>query len=242
MSANRVYPIHPAAELFPMMSVAEFEALKADIKEHGLRESIVFWKNMLVDGRNRLKACEELGIEPDECELMEETDPVAWVISHNLHRRHLSESQRAMVAAKVAKMTHGGDRKNDQEDNCTLEQAASMMKVSDGSIKRAKNVIAKGASEVQQAVEQGYLPVSVASEFVKHVPDKGQQTEIVSRGVDAVRQAVKETPLAQKRLTKQQAAEKRKQASASTGLAQLRTAWAKASQEERDAFLREVQE
>lgn len=67
------------------------------------------------------------------------------------------------------------------------------MKVSDGSVKRAKKVIADGASEVQQAVEQGELPVSVASDFVKAVPDKKQQTEIVSKGADAVRQAVKET-------------------------------------------------
>lgn len=193
---QKQYEIHPIANVFPMMSSSEFEALKADIKEHGLREPIVFWKNMLVDGRNRLKACEEIGIEADESELMDETDPVAWVISHNLHRRHLTESQRAMVAGKLAKLQHGevgNGRKVDGQICPSTKEASKMLNVSEGSTKSAKKVIAEGSEQVQQAVEQGDLPVSVASEFVKAVPDKAQQTEIVSKGADAVRQAVKET-------------------------------------------------
>lgn len=189
------YPIHPAAEIFPMMVDSQFAEFKKDIETYGVKEWGTLYLGQVLDGRNRYKACQELGIEMTFCEIedTEDFDPVAYVLSHNLHRRHLTESQRSMVAAKVAKMTHGGNRKGDQEDNCTLEQAASIMKVSDGSVKRAKKVIADGASEVQQAVEQGELPVSVASDFVKAVPDKKQQTEIVSKGADAVRQAVKET-------------------------------------------------
>lgn len=188
------YKIHPVATAFPMMSKAEFDALKEDIRVNGQREPIVFWKNMLVDGRNRLKACEELGIKPDESELMDETDPIAWVISHNLHRRHLSESQRAMVAAELAKMTHGGDRKKDQESNCTLEKVSSMLKVSKDSIKRAKKVLASGADEVKRAVDQGELPVSVAAEFVKQVPDKQDQAEIVKKGKEEIRRVLKKPP------------------------------------------------
>jgi ParB-like chromosome segregation protein Spo0J len=238
------YKVHPIANIFPMMSPAEFEALKADIKEHGLRESITFWKNMLVDGRNRLKACEELGIEPDECELMQETDPVAWVISHNLHRRHLTESQRAAVAGKLAKRQKGDNQyANEHGQICpSTKEVAKMFNISEMSVKHAKKVLSCGSEEVQQAVEQGSLPVSVASELVKAVPDKQQQTEIVNKGVDAVRQAVKSKPLAQKRLTKEQAAEKRKQANASpmAGLDSLRKAWMQASQEARKEFLKEV--
>jgi hypothetical protein len=193
---QKQYEIHPIANVFPMMSKDEFKALKSDIKEHGLREPIVFWKNMLVDGRNRLKACEELGIEADESELMDETDPVAWVISHNLHRRHLTESQRSMVAGKLANLQHGGDRKNDQETNLSLEKASSMLNVSKGSTKNAKKVLSEGVESVQQAVEQGELPVSVASDFVKAVPDKKEQKKIIDQGTDAVKKKVKESKTA----------------------------------------------
>jgi ParB-like chromosome segregation protein Spo0J len=233
-----------------MMGEQEFAELKKDIKKNGLKVWGATYRGQVLDGRNRYKACQELGIEMQFRYIVdhEDFDPFAYVLSHNVYRRHLDESQRAMVAAKLATMKHGGDRKSDQEPNLSLEKASSMLSVSKGSTKNAKKVIAEGSEKLQQAVEQGSLPVSVASELVKAVPDKDQQTEIVSKGADAVRQAVKETPLAQKRLTKQQAAEKRKQANApveatataSPGLAQLRKAWAKASQEEREAFINEV--
>jgi ParB-like chromosome segregation protein Spo0J len=244
MSVNPVYPIHPAAEIFPMMGDEEFAEFKKDVETYGVKEFGTLYRGQVLDGRNRYKACQELGIEMTFCEIEDtkDFDPVAYALSHNLHRRHLTESQRAMVAGKLATMKHGGDRKSDQEPNLSLEKASSMLSVSKGSAKNAKKVIANGAVEVQQAVEQGSLPVSVASELVKAVPDKQQQTEIVSKGTDAVRQAVKEKPLAQKRLTKEQAAEKRKQANASpmAGLDSLRKAWMQASQEARKEFLKEV--
>jgi ParB-like chromosome segregation protein Spo0J len=251
MSVNEVYPIHPAANLFPMMDDKEFAELKKDIKKNGVKVWGATYRGSVLDGRNRYKACQELGIEMQFSYIVdhEDFDPIAYVLSHNLYRRHLNESQRAMVAGKLATMKHGGDRKSDQEPNLSLEKASSMLSVSKGSTKNAKKVIADGAVEVQQAVEQGSLPVSVASELVKAVPDKQQQAEIVSKGADAVRQAVKETPLAQKRLTKEQAAEKRKQANATAevnaaplaGLDDLRKAWMQASERAREVFLKEVQ-
>ena len=99
--------IHPAAELFPMMSEDQFQKLKEDIRINGQREYVTVWKGLLIDGRNRLKACEELGIEPLISELMEESDPVEYVLGHNLHRRHLTTNQRAVVAAKLATLRHG---------------------------------------------------------------------------------------------------------------------------------------
>jgi hypothetical protein len=60
----------------------------------------------------------------------------------NLKRRHLNESQRAMIAAKLANMPHGGDRKSDQAANLPLvsqSAAAEMLNVSDRSI-RSKRV------------------------------------------------------------------------------------------------------
>ncbi len=191
---NKKHEVHPVASLFPMMDDVSFQALKEDIKTHGQLEPILYWKNMLVDGRNRLRACEELNIEPREVELMDETDPVAYVISHNLHRRHLTESQRAMVAGKLAKLKHGevgNGRKVDGQICPSTKEASKMLNVSEGSTKHAKKVIADGASKVQQAVVQGELPVSVAAEFVKAVPDKEQQTKLMEDGVDTVRDAIK---------------------------------------------------
>lgn len=98
------YEIHPAAELFPMMTPEAREALKEDIREHGQREWAVLLDGKLLDGRNRYRACQELSIELECCELEAGTDPIAYVLSKNLHRRHLTREQRDEVINKLRSM------------------------------------------------------------------------------------------------------------------------------------------
>lgn len=78
----------------------------------------------------------------------------------NLHRRHLNESQRQMVAARIANMPHGGDRKSDQSPNLDLDRsadhAAKMLNVSRAGVFQAKHVLQEAAPEVVQAVDAGH--------------------------------------------------------------------------------------
>src|SRR5262245_14218684 len=101
---------HPCAEVFPRMSDSELELLAADIKANGLRESI--WVHpgdrSIIDGRNRYLACQRAGVEPTYRTWDGKGSLIAFVVSLNLHRRHLNESQRAMVAARLANFRHGG--------------------------------------------------------------------------------------------------------------------------------------
>ena len=97
---------HPAAELFPEMTGLPLEELKEDISQHGQREPITLLDGKILDGRNRYRACRELGIEP-RFDNFPGGDPVAYVISKNLKRRHLNEAQRASLAAKLENLTHG---------------------------------------------------------------------------------------------------------------------------------------
>jgi ParB-like chromosome segregation protein Spo0J len=102
---------HKIANIFPMISEIEFNRLKQDIKENGLIEEIELYENKILDGRNRYKACSESGIVPRFKEFDGE-DALKYVISKNLHRRHLNESQRGLVASRLANLSHGGDRQS----------------------------------------------------------------------------------------------------------------------------------
>lgn len=168
---------HPLAELFPLIEGREFGELTADIKANGLREPVVLDRpiavgGQIVDGRNRYRACQAAGVSVRFEVLPEGTDLRAFVISKNLHRRHLNESQRAMVAARLADMP--SHRPDDKSANLQTSQAeaATLVNVSQRSVASAKAVQEKGTPELVRAVEQGHLPVSAAAQATRLQPEQ----------------------------------------------------------------------
>lgn len=96
---------HPAAELFPLISDEELRELADDIRAHGLLEPIIRTDGLILDGRNRLRACELAGVEPQFVEWDGRGgSAVTFVLSENLRRRHLSASQRAVIANQARPM------------------------------------------------------------------------------------------------------------------------------------------
>lgn len=93
--------IHEVAMMFPPMSDEEYAGLVDDVRRNGLRDPIWTYQGLVIDGRNRLRACEELGIEPTTREWSGGGSLVAFVLSLNLHRRSLTASQRAAVAVEA---------------------------------------------------------------------------------------------------------------------------------------------
>ena len=152
---------HPLADIFPLVEGAEFDELVADIREHGLHEAVVVYEDKVLDGRNRLRACEAAGIDPTFT-VYTGDDPVAYVISLNLRRRHLDESQRAMVAAKLATLKLGD---NQHSEGPSIEEASRLLKVGHAPVERAKTVQRDGAPELVSAVERGAVSVSAASDI-----------------------------------------------------------------------------
>lgn len=164
------YEFHPLANIFPLIEGPAFTDLVADVKANGVREPIWMYQNQILDGRNRYRAAKDAGV---ECEIRaySGTDPVSFVVSLNLHRRHLTESQRAMVAAKLANMSHGGDRKSDQTanlhvDSVSQSDAAEMLNVSTRTVAAAKKITEEAPAEVAQAVERGTISVNLATQVI----------------------------------------------------------------------------
>lgn len=175
------YTIHPAAMLFPEMEGDQWNKFVVDIRDNGQLEPIIVHDGKVIDGRNRLRACRWLKIEPKVRQYQgREEDILSHVMSLNLARRHLTESQRAMMASKVANMRSGA--RTDLQPKANLPevsntQAAKLLNVSERSVKTAKQVVAKGQPEVAAAVESGKISLNEASKIVQLRPDK--QKEIV---------------------------------------------------------------
>lgn len=96
------YEIHPAANEFPMFDDKRHAELVKDISTHGLREAIKLLDGKVLDGRNRLKACNELGIEPTITELKGIIDPFAYVWSLNGERRDIPDDTRYLIWINIS--------------------------------------------------------------------------------------------------------------------------------------------
>lgn len=114
------YKVHPAADVFPMMSNDELDVLAADIKANGVTSPISFFVETdgtltVADGRNRLEALERIGLTLTPCaiERIDPTliDPVAYVIGKNILRRHLSKQTQANIIVAAHKAAaEAGDK------------------------------------------------------------------------------------------------------------------------------------
>ena len=156
---------HPAAEIFPLMTGEAFDALVEDIREHGQLEAIQVWGGMILDGRNRYRACEQLGIEPLTIVWEPQAgshgrSPEQYVISKNLHRRHLNESQRAMVAARLANIPTGFNYQKREGGEISLAKAAEMLNVGRSTAVYAKKVLREGSPEEIAACDRGEASVN----------------------------------------------------------------------------------
>jgi hypothetical protein len=159
-------------------------SLAEDIKKNGLEEPIVLFEDKILDGRNRHKACNLAGVDPNFTEFTGD-DPVKFVISHNLHRRHLSESQRAIVADLLSKESAwGGDHKSDQSRNShfdllSQQESADLMHVNRELVIQARAV--REAAESDPEFQELYDQVKSGERVVN--PRNGSKRRATLNGV-----------------------------------------------------------
>lgn len=165
---------HPIAEIFPLMDDGDLQALSDDIKENGQRAPINIYEGKILDGRNRFRACKLAKIEPKTREFTGK-DALEFVLSANLHRRHLTTSQRAMVAANIANLKHGGDRGKPSYEGVSVARAAASMNVGESSVERAKTVLSEAPKSVVQQVMNGSKTVTTA---VKEIRKAASEPEV----------------------------------------------------------------
>jgi ParB-like chromosome segregation protein Spo0J len=166
------------------MEEADLADLAADIQANGLRDPIWTLDGKILDGRNRYRACILNGIEY-RTEPFAGTDPLAFVLSKNLHRRHLTTSQRAMVAASIEHQKHGGNRRLPVQDaNLHLDRkaAADAVGVSPRAVADAAKVKEKGTPELQAAVMNGQASVHAAA-AVADLPKAEQRKAVKNNTV-----------------------------------------------------------
>ncbi len=177
------------ASLFPLLTGDELQALAADIKANGLREPIVLdAEGRVLDGRNRLRACEVEGVEPAFTTY--DGDPVAYVVSANLRRRNMTKSQLAIAAAEAWDLLpsgHGGAREQGATSSGLGDRRArlgAMFGVSGAYVQSARNLLEQ-APDLAAAVKAGDMSLTEARGRAEAEPGKSTLQETVKNAVAA---------------------------------------------------------
>ena len=212
---------HDAANLFPLMKGAAFDAFKEDIHENGQKEKIVLFEGKILDGRNRYLACKSLRIEPITKQWEDNGSAVRYAVSENLHRRHLTNNQRGLIAVEVRELRageaakdrqkEGGEKgrahryakekaglssKEDKPDGprhggLASQEAAEIMGTSRTMVDRARQVLKHGCKVLIEAVRNDIITITPAS-FVAYKLPKDKQEKLIAAGPKAVIEKVKQ--------------------------------------------------
>lgn len=160
--------LHPLCTLFPRMVGDEYAALVADIAAHGLRQPITLFDGMVLDGGNRYRACLDAGVPPRIVEFVG-SSPVAFVLSNNLHRRHLSPGQQAAIVASAQDWGLAQTVGKPKSGNLTgLETVANRQAQSGASDKTQRDAdkVAKASPELARKVAHGEISLPDAVEQI----------------------------------------------------------------------------
>lgn len=205
---------HPVADAFPLMEGDPYEELLEDIEENGQREPIIVIRrknaDVVVDGRNRLRACLELGLEPLVTSYRGKRDMLTLarlVTSLNLRRRHIVPAKRAIIYVrledlvvaekeKAAARQRSGKRVDDEEEDLEAnlpqgergrvrEVLAEMAGVSPRSMQAGLNIERRGVPELADAVLNEGVALSTADEISKL--DDDEQREVLEQAKGAPR-------------------------------------------------------
>ena len=163
------YRINEIADALPMVSDVELQELADDIKANGQIESIKLWNDEIIDGRNRYAACKLAGVDP-RFETIEVDDPVSYVTSTNVRRRHLTKQQIGLFiafATEVMSREESGKKsaiargEKEHVQNCTSSKTdaerAKDAGISVRTLKTARKMV-KDDPETARSVMRGEKP------------------------------------------------------------------------------------
>ena len=160
---------HKFADIFPLMNSKEFNELKRDIKENGQQVKIILFEEKILDGRNRYNACKEIGVDP-EFEEYSGKDALQYVMSTNLKRRHLTDSQKALVGIKYL-------------------QAMKYKRVVSSNHKRNRDIVAE-----KVGVSGSYI--QIAEQVIREKPE---MEEVIMRGDIKLKQVYRDIKIEQQK-------------------------------------------
>lgn len=193
------YEFHEYAEVFPLLSAdsEEFQQLANDILQHGMRIPIVIYQQQILEGRNRYRVYlshPEIELNYEDFKGNDE-EALDLVISHNVHRRHLDETGRAMSAARLSRVDSKYLKKQKSD-----KAAAEIFNIGFRSVERAIAILDCKRPNLIDAVNSGILKLGAADEIrllpieiIQQILDSDKPEQIAKEHARSLKHREKQT-------------------------------------------------
>jgi len=162
---SKLMEFHKYAKLFPQADDQTLQDMANSISRHGLQEEIITYEGRILDGRSRYLSCLTAGVEP-VFEEYDGDDALQYVITKNLHRRHLTASQRAFVAYNVYSLL------KERDASVTMEMVAEQFSIGERTMRDAGMVKESTSESVQAAVRDGEMRVGKVVHAIKQAQNE----------------------------------------------------------------------
>lgn len=189
-------PYHPSVTIFRDMQDDQFEQLKASIELSGQLEPIATQGGKIIDGRHRYRACLELGRKPIFKEIDAQMSAIEYCVAENLHRRHLSDFDKAEAANQIGMLSVGSNQHTAVAGR-SQGFLANLFETSADTLQRGKKIIRDGSPELQDAVRSGKISVTVGA-LLSDLP-KEQQAVVANDDAESIAKVAKAINVAKKK-------------------------------------------
>lgn len=154
------------------MNAEDFQALKDDIEVNGQREPVTVFEDMVLDGWHRYRACVELDIKPTKFNFDASEDPAVFVMSQNLHRRHLTASQRVAAVVACSAWRPAGKKPNIAATAMLQKTNEQIAKEAGAKVRTVTDVKAAKTAGLIDLVVEGALTAEEAGKIARGTPAK----------------------------------------------------------------------
>jgi hypothetical protein len=200
----KILEAHSIADVWPLLSDEELEDLAEDIKVNGLHHPVVLYEEKILDGRNRVKACELAGVAVKTMKYHGE-DPVGYAISLNEKRRHLSSSQRAALAVKMKPLFEAEAKKRQQaaggnqnpsgtNQHRQVDKRSVVEKIPPATNKDPKKTRVKSRTQAAKALGTNERYVNQAEKIKKESPEVFKKVEEGEINIPQAMKLIRSTP------------------------------------------------
>ena len=177
-------------DLIPALTEEEYKQLEANILSEGIRDSLLVWNGILIDGHNRYEIATKYGLSYDvqEMEFADRAEAERWIILNQFGRRNLSAYDRTELALKLKPIVEAKAIEKERERKTTFQKSeksslpkinttkeiAKVAGVSHDTIAKVAKIQAKATPEVKKAVKSGEMSINQAYQATRREEKKAE--------------------------------------------------------------------